>query len=213
MLFHKINTRTVLFSFIIIILLEFTGGLVSFYTHFSSIFIIGFIRFTQGLLIILIFVLSDSLASIGLAKHQIIPGFKMGLIWSIAFGLIAAFVFGISFLIGINPLFMLRTSLPDMKLELIMFFLIGGIIGPVTEEIVFRGIIYGFLRRWGFVTALLLSILIFIVFHPIKGIPLTQIVGGFIFAVAYETTGYLLSPIIIHVLGNTVIFSISLMLN
>ncbi|MBW2319145.1 MAG: CPBP family intramembrane metalloprotease, partial [Deltaproteobacteria bacterium] len=42
------------------------------------------------------------------------------------------------------------------------------------------------------------------------GLPITQIVGGVIFCVAYEVEGKLMTPITIHVLGNTAIFALSL---
>jgi len=41
-------------------------------------------------------------------------------------------------------------------------------------------------------------------------IPLPQIVGGILFAAAYEKEKNLMVPITIHVLGNMAIFSISL---
>jgi len=43
------------------------------------------------------------------------------------------------------------------------------------------------------------------------GIPLPQVVGGIVFAVAYEIEGSLMVPITIHVLGNLAIFTLSLM--
>jgi hypothetical protein len=57
----------------------------------------------------------------------------------------------------------------------------------VAEEIFFRGLIYGYLRRWGFWPALALSTLIFTLLHTgAAGILLPQIVGGLVFAAAYE---------------------------
>jgi len=79
--------------------------------------------------------------------------------------------------------------------------------GPVAEEIFFRGILYGFFRRWGAVAAVVLSTVIFVLAHPIfPGIPLPQVVGGVVFAVAYEVEGSLMVPITIHALGNMAIF-------
>jgi hypothetical protein len=39
---------------------------------------------------------------------------------------------------------------------------------------------------------------------------MTQIVGGVLFAIAYEIEGNLMTPITIHSLGNLAIFTISL---
>jgi membrane protease YdiL (CAAX protease family) len=80
----------------------------------------------------------------------------------------------------------------------------------VTEEIFFRGILYGFFKRWGKWTAIVLSSLIFVLFHPLNGFPLPQAVGGVVFALAFSTSQSLLAPITIHVLGNLALFALSL---
>jgi len=52
---------------------------------------------------------------------------------------------------------------------------------------------------------------VFVLAHPIfPGIPLAQVVGGIVFAVAYEMEGSLMIPITIHILGNLAIFTLSL---
>ena len=91
--------------------------------------------------------------------------------------------------------------------------LVGAFIAPVAEEILFRGILYGFFRRWGMTTALVLSTLIFVFSHSSRQtIPATQIIGGILFAVAYEKEKNLVVPIIIHVLGNLAIFVLALII-
>jgi membrane protease YdiL (CAAX protease family) len=53
--------------------------------------------------------------------------------------------------------------------------------------------------------------LIFVLCHPIHpGIPVTRLLGGILFAVAYEISGSLVVPITIHALGNLAIFTLSL---
>jgi hypothetical protein len=42
-------------------------------------------------------------------------------------------------------------------------------------------------------------------------IPITQLVGGIVFALAYEKEKNLMAPITIHCLGNLAIFSIGLL--
>jgi len=91
------------------------------------------------------------------------------------------------------------------------YFLIGALIGPVTEEIFFRGVLYGYFRQWGVFTAVMLSTVIFMLAHSVGGgIGLPQAAGGIVFAVAYEREGSLMVPITIHVLGNAAIFGLSL---
>ena len=59
--------------------------------------------------------------------------------------------------------------------------------------------------------ALTLSTLVFVLAHPVfPAIPITHVVGGIVFAMAYEIEGSLLAPLTIHVLGNTAIFTLSL---
>jgi len=60
--------------------------------------------------------------------------------------------------------------------------------------------------------ALLLSTAVFVMAHAIfQWIPLPQIVGGILFAAAYEKEKNLMVPITIHVLGNMAIFSIAIL--
>ncbi len=76
-----------------------------------------------------------------------------------------------------------------------------------------RGRIVGefFLIVFGVLAALILSSVIFVFAHSISSIiPLPQIVGGIIFAIAYEKEGSLIVPITIHILGNMAIFTLSL---
>ena len=47
--------------------------------------------------------------------------------------------------------------------------------------------------------------------HPFyPAIPVTQVVGGLLFAVAYEVEKNLMVPITIHILGNMALFTLSL---
>ncbi len=89
--------------------------------------------------------------------------------------------------------------------------LVALLIGPLCEEIFFRGLLFGALRRqWPFWAAAGLSTLIFAVAHgPIAGWTLATVLfwmeiaaGGFIAAYAYELTGTLFAPLIMHMLFN-----------
>jgi len=136
-------------------------------------------------------------------------GLKRGLVWSAGFGIIVLLVSAALFAAGINPLTLIHTRLPAGRNEIILFFLIGGMISPVAEEIFFRGIIYRFFRRWGVFAAVAISTLAFVLAHPAgSGFPLPQITGGILFAMAYEKEGNLMVPITIHILGNMAIFSL-----
>ena len=111
---------------------------------------------------------------------------------------------------GVEPLRILRPGPATPPPKPALLFLVGGLIAPIAEEVYFRGLLYGYLRRWGFWTALLVSTLVFTLLHgSAPGAPLPQLVGGLVFATAYEIEKRLLVPILIHILGNTAIFSIT----
>jgi len=206
----KIGIRPFLISFAGLIFIELSAVTAKSWIPCSPMLTVGILRLTEIFVFILIFMKwGKGLASIGLAKQQLLPGLRLGLLWSAGFGMIVMIGFGVLFLCGRNPFGLIHTRFPATSGELILFLLAGGIIGPVAEEIFFRGILYGFLRKWGVFTALFLSSLIFVLIHSRGGF--TQAVGGVLFAFAYETEEKLMVPIVIHVLGNMAIFAVSVM--
>jgi membrane protease YdiL (CAAX protease family) len=93
----------------------------------------------------------------------------------------------------------------------------------VAEEIFFRGVIYGYVKgalhrimpeNWNHGAvggALLVSTFLFVAAHTgNSGIPLPQLVGGIVFCLSYEREKSLMTPIVIHSLGNLALFSLSL---
>ena len=147
--------------------------------------------------------------AIGLSRSKLLLGLVRGLIWSVCFGIAAGVLFLVLFAAGINPLKLVKTPLPSAPWQIFIFFLVGGVIGPIWEEIFFRGIIFGFFRRWGVYAAILISTALFVLPHyDGQHLPLTQIVGGIVFAIAYEKEKNLMVPVTIHCLGNLAIFSL-----
>lgn len=210
----KIEIKPFFISLAVIFFSESAANVLISNSLFPSIVTLGGIRLLEIiLLIVIIMIFGKGLSSIGLAGYQMLPGFKKGLTLSVSFGIAASFAFGILYIAGINPMTFIRTCLPEQPQELLFFFILGGLIAPIAEEIFFRGVLYGFLRRWGVRVAILFSTLIFVLAHPIgSGIPLTQTIGGIVLAFAYENGGKLMVPITIHVLANMAIFTLSLLL-
>ena len=208
----KIEVKIFFLSLATLVLFEITATIFISGIRISPMVLTGTIRLIEMTLIILIvFFWGRGLSSIGLAPSTMVKGLIRGLFWSAGFGIITFFAFIALFLVDINPLALIHTRLPGKSGEIVLFYLVGGMIGPVAEEIFFRGIIYGFFRRWGVLAALILSSAIFVLAHlATTGIPVTQIVGGIIFAIAYEKEGSLMVPITIHALGNMTIFTLSL---
>ena len=210
----EIQLKTLLLCLASVIAVELGTWVVTSQSGSHPMLILAPARLLQIVLIILIVVTwGKGLSSIGLARSEMVSGLKEGLLWSAGFGAIATFACVGLFFVSINPLTLIKTPLPTQATDLVLFFIVGGIIGPVAEEVFFRGILYGFLRRWGVIVALILSTLIFVLCHPIShGIPITRLVGGIVFALAYEIGGSLTVPITIHTLGNLAIFTLSLII-
>jgi membrane protease YdiL (CAAX protease family) len=181
-------------------------------TTCASMLIIGVARLLEIMtLFLIVSTIGRGMSSIGLDREKILPGFNKGLIWSAAFGICALIGFAILYGAHINPLEVIKSDLPTDTQGLVLFFVVGGLIAPVAEEVFFRGIVYGFLRRWGVLLAIMGTTAVFAIAHPFgAGLPMTQIVGGIVFAVAYEVEGSLMVPITIHVLGNMAIFTLSM---
>jgi membrane protease YdiL (CAAX protease family) len=172
---------------------------------------LGMIRCMEALLLVVIAGrFEENPNAIGLSRAKMLPGLAQGLIWSVCFGIAAGVLFLVLFAVGINPLKHVNTPLPSVPRQIFIFFLVGGVIGPIWEEIFFRGIIFGFFRRWGVYAAILISTALFVLPHyDGHHLPLTQIVGGIVFAIAYEKEKSLMVPVTIHCLGNMAIFSLT----
>ena len=209
---NKIEIKTLVISIAAIVSTEVATSVMISKGLYGPMIILGAARLLETILIILIVLIwGKGISSIGLARSKIALGLKKGLIWSAGFGMVASFAFVVLLAAGSNPLKLIQVQLPARHSEIALFFLIGGMVGPIAEEVFFRGILYGFFRRWGVVVGLVLSTLIFVLIHPINhGVPITQLVGGIVFALAYEVEGSLMAPITIHSLGNIAIFTLSL---
>lgn len=178
----------------------------------SPLLALGTIRCLESILLVVIAVwLEKDLGAIGFSRPRLRAGCVKGLIWSACFGIAAGVLFLVLYAAGINALELLHSPKPSSWQHIIIFFLVGGVIGPIAEEIFFRGIIYGFFRQWGAIIAIILSTLIFVLTHSFGGnLPVTQLVGGIVFAIAYEKEQNLMVPITIHCLGNIAIFSLTI---
>lgn len=92
--------------------------------------------------------------------------------------------------------------------ELLALLAVGAGIAPLFEELAFRGILYGGLRRrLGPVPAGAAATAAFAAAHLLTtGVPWVQAVGGLAFFAAYEISGSLWAPILVHACGNLALF-------
>ncbi len=80
-----------------------------------------------------------------------------------------------------------------------------GLVGPVAEEAVFRGLLYGWLRqRRGTATSVVASALVFALLHGIPSLMPALLVVGVMLALVYEWSRSLWAPIVMHCTFNTV---------
>jgi membrane protease YdiL (CAAX protease family) len=206
----RIKISTLLTVLLAVIGIEALMRAVHLHLQVYPLIITGMARTVQALVIFWIVCERDvGIAAIGLSKATLLQGLKKGLMWSAGFGLVVALAGAVIFLTGINPVTLIQSRIPVKPVQIALLFCIGGIIGPVAEEIFFRGILYSFFRRWGIFTALLISTLVFVMIHPVRGPAVTQAIGGILFGIAFEVEKNLMVPITIHALGNMAIFSLS----
>ena len=208
---NKIKITTVIISILVIIAIEIMVRLVVRQNLITPLMGLGLARLAEIIfLLILVNMREKGLSAIELNFADIFKGLKKGFIWAVMFGAAAGVILGIIYLAGINAPALFQMQLPDKSMNLIIFFILGGFFAPLAEEIFFRGILYGFFRRWGISTAIIISTLLFVLPHTSgHTLPITQIIGGILFAVSYEVEKNLLVPITIHSLGNLAIFTIA----
>jgi membrane protease YdiL (CAAX protease family) len=206
----KLTTVTAVLALVTVT--ELLGWLAVRHLGGSPLFWLGGLRLVQiGALVWIVVKLEKGLAAIGWQLSAWPRGLWKGALWSAGFGLIAGCAMAVLYWTGRNPLTIVQSPLPAAKVELAAFLLVGGCIAPVAEELCFRGILYTYFRRWGIVPALLGSTVLFVVLHSTRALPITQVVGGIVFAISYEVSSNLMVPMTIHALGNLAIFTLSLL--
>jgi membrane protease YdiL (CAAX protease family) len=88
--------------------------------------------------------------------------------------------------------------------SLIMFVFVAGLVGPIVEELAFRGLLYGaWLRAWGWRWAAVGSASIFGLFH---GAFWPQLLSGIVLVVAMRRSGAIRTSIYSHALHNLLLW-------
>lgn len=95
-----------------------------------------------------------------------------------------------------------EVSAPEGTFHTIVFLLTYIVIAPVTEEILFRGIILERLRRYGDIFAILSSAMMFSLMHASLQSFLSAFLSGVIFALISIYSGSPLSSMIVHATNN-----------
>jgi ABC-2 type transport system permease protein len=140
-------------------------------------------------------------------------GVPRALAWGLACG-IAAAVAGLLYIevaLALN-LFpgLRRASLLPSRDATIWLAAIAIVAAPIFEEFIFRGLIFGGLRRsFGFIPAALASAAIFAIVHPPPSV-IPVFLMGLAAALAYERTRMLAAPMTVHALYNAAVLGFQL---
>lgn len=209
----RVELKPFLQSIFVVLSLEILIGIAVKQILMNSLLQLGLLRIAE--IVFLLFICHRNgivTPCMGISVDTMPRDVIWGMAWSIGFGMIVLFFALALFIFNINIMAMLEIRLPVENFNLALFFLVGGLIGPVAEELFFRGMVFGFFRRWGFWVAMVISTTAFAAAHGMNSsFPFIQIVGGALFAFSYEKTGNLMVPMTIHVLGNLAIFMSSVL--
>ena len=127
-----IEMRTLALSVSAVLLVELGVRMTSLASSLSTL---GLARLIQALLIVWIAGAAGAgTACIGLKRSGWLHALWRGVLWSAAFGAVALCALGLLSLTGMNVLSMIRSPLPHKVDMMVLFFLVGGVVAPVTEE-------------------------------------------------------------------------------
>ena len=103
-----------------------------------------------------------------------------------------------------------ETANVQYSVSIVAGVIIFGLIVPIAEELVFRGVLYNRIKRsFGVEIATVLSALIFGLSHGNIVQFLYATILGLVMAYLYEKCELLLAPILFHCAANTVVFVVS----
>ncbi|MBP5245308.1 MAG: CPBP family intramembrane metalloprotease [Clostridia bacterium] len=118
-----------------------------------------------------------------------------------------AVIFVMDFLPSGAPYAPYSTPDPAAGLDFFVYFISVCVFTPFVEEYIYRGVIFGSLRRFGFGFAAFSSALIFMFSHV--GFPTMAFafVNGFFYALIIEKTGNIKTAVLLHALNNALNFA------
>lgn len=133
-------------------------------------------------------------------KYNKDKNIKINYFYLIILGIILSLIYNI-FAYYFN--FFLKTSLFDNNNNLIITLISTGLIGPIIEELMFRGIIYNELKnKYKNMKAILITTIFFAIIHFNIIQILYALAIGFILIFVYEKYKNIKAPIILHMASN-----------
>jgi len=144
-----------------------------------------------------------------LAKTSGVPAMFTGsaraaLSWGAGGGVLVA-VLGVGYLILARQAGLFPEAAGAAQFDARLLFALAVVAAPLCEEFIFRGLIFGGLRRsTGLVPSMLMSAALFAIVHPpMSMVPVFAL--GLGTAYVYERTRALLAPVLVHALYNAVV--------
>lgn len=125
---------------------------------------------------------------------------KINYFYLIILGVILSLIYNV-FAYYLN--FALKTSLFDNNSNVAVTLLSTGILGPIIEELMFRGIIYNELKsKYSNMKSILITTIFFAIIHINIIQILYALIIGFILIFVYEKYNNIKAPIILHMASN-----------
>ena len=109
----------------------------------------------------------------------------------------------LSILLAISFNLIINIGNKNIEKQAILIIISTSIIGPLLEELVFRGIFFSTLKKsFSLKNSMLISVIIFTLFHGISQNILYVFMMGYLFVYCYHQSKNVLVPIIMHISSN-----------
>ena len=104
----------------------------------------------------------------------------------------------------------LEAALQGTDTQFVLLLVFGCVLAPVGEELLFRGVLYTWLKRWGPVLAVSASSMLFGLLHGPSPVFLAHAATmGVLLALLYEGSGSLWPGVLAHGLHNALVFGLA----
>lgn len=171
-------------------------------SNFKQFNLVSLIWYTYSLIILLIIAKRRNVLRIWIRTST----FFKDLLWTLkVFPIVTLTLIVVSVVFPMNDKSYVEFDIERMDfIQKSLFIFLVVLLGPITEELIFRGMVYNFLKKFMKVElAIILTSITFSLFHPIEMFP-EILVLSIMMNYFYETRGSLVVPITLHSLNNTV---------